>query len=52
MFKKEYEAPKMDIVEMKQENLILMASGDGPQDVIEYDDEFGCLYNPEMDRKA
>lgn len=51
MIKKEYEAPKMDIVDLKMEAPLLGAS-DGPEGVTEYDDEFGCLYNPEMDRKV
>ncbi|PWJ68516.1 MULTISPECIES: hypothetical protein [unclassified Fibrobacter] len=50
MFKKEYEAPKMDIVDLKMEAPLL--GGSGPEGVTEYDDEFGCNYNPDMDRKA
>lgn len=53
MFKKEYVAPKMDVVEMKIETVLMESGGtDGGPEATEYDGEFGCLYNPEMDKKA
>lgn len=53
MFKKEYVAPKMDVVEMKIETVLMESGGtEGGPEATEYDGEFGCLYNPEMDKKA
>jgi len=51
MEKKTYTAPKMEIVEMKSQAVLLEGSGDGPNTIL-YSDEFGYNYNPDMDNKA
>ncbi|MCQ2096535.1 MAG: hypothetical protein MJY87_01150 [Fibrobacter sp.] len=51
--KKEYEAPKMNIVDMKfQTNLLSCSSCDDIDDFKESDDEFGFNYTPGNDRQA
>lgn len=52
MEKKEYIAPKMDVIELKAQNALLQCSDcDGP-DATEYDGEFGLIGNPMTDRHA
>lgn len=53
MFKKEYEAPKMTVVDMKfQTNLLSCSSCDDVDDFKESDDEFGFINNIGNDRQA
>ncbi|MCL4102997.1 hypothetical protein SAMN05720766_1103 [Fibrobacter sp. UWH9] len=51
--KKEYVAPKMDVLEVCVNAALLQGSGtEGGPDATEYDGEFGFDYNPEMNKKA
>lgn len=47
--KKEYEAPKLSILDMRGEFSLLAGSGDGP-DADEYDDELGFNLNEGANR--
>ena len=47
--KKEYEAPKLSIIDMRGEFSLLAGSGDGP-DADEYDDELGFNLNEGANR--
>jgi len=51
MEKKEYITPKMEVVEMKSQAVLLDGSAQGPSTTL-YSDEFGYNYNPDMDNKA
>ncbi len=53
MEKKEYEAPKMTILDMKfQTSLLSCSSCDDVDDFKESDDEFGFNYTPGNSRQA
>ncbi|MCQ2104876.1 MAG: hypothetical protein MJZ26_03690 [Fibrobacter sp.] len=53
MIKKEYKAPKMNILDMKSQMSLLSCSGfsDCP-DATEYDDEFGFFNRQDKNRQA
>ncbi|MBR5413870.1 MAG: hypothetical protein IK114_12670 [Fibrobacter sp.] len=49
--KKEYEAPKLSILDMRGEFSLLAGSGDGP-DADDYDDELGFNLGGDVNRHA
>lgn len=51
--KKEYECPKMTIVDMKfKTSLLSCSSCENSPDAEDYDDEFGFIHNAGNDRQA
>ena len=52
MEKKEYTAPKMDIVMFKHDNYLLCASGCQEEEVDGYDDEFSLNFGGSKKRNA